>query len=59
MRSYIFTEQERRILEAWLNQGTKHRDLRVLKHLILERAPRIDEDYSLLQKALKGFGQGS
>ena len=53
MRTYIFTEEERRILREWLEKGLRLNGFQVLMHRIRKNAQRIREDYRLLEEVLK------
>jgi len=52
MRSYIFTEKERKMLKKWLNEDLKLNGFAVLKHRIRRTYDRLREDYKLLEAAI-------
>ena len=57
MRLYIFTEREKRILDAWLKDRTKLEDFRILKHLIINNASKLESEYKLLKRSLASFSE--
>jgi cAMP phosphodiesterase len=53
MRGYIFTENERKILRKWIEEGLKLEGFAVLTHRVKQSAKRLRDDYKLLEEALK------
>lgn len=48
MRNYLFTEKERRILEAFVEDGTRLEGFRQLAHRLRAAWPRLLEDLTLV-----------
>lgn len=52
LRSYIFTEIERKMINDYLNTGIKIQDFYVLLNRITGNYSRLKEDMKLLEKIL-------
>lgn len=57
MKTRLFSEQERKILKAWLERDEKHFLLRDIKYRIRKHHKRIEEDMTLIRAALEKMEQ--
>ena len=57
MRSYIFTEVERKLIDTYLKSGTKVQDFYVLLNRINSSFSRLREDMKLLEQILEKESQ--
>jgi hypothetical protein len=53
VRGYLLTDRERRILEAYVNDGTKLDGFSVLAIRLKRARKDLEEDYGLIERALR------
>ncbi|MEM3551178.1 MAG: hypothetical protein QW222_06855 [Candidatus Bathyarchaeia archaeon] len=56
-RTYILTENERKILKRFLETGEKLNGIRNLIYILKKGKSQLDEDYRLINEALEKYSK--